>query len=148
MIYIYRVTAGQERVVADVLYNKVKKDRLAIASIAVVDELRGYLLVESDDEVAVRQAGMRIPHIKGILKDSVGTKDIDSLFEAAPSKVSVKKGDIVELISGPFKGEKAKVIKIDESKEEITVELTDVAVPIPVTIKANTIKIYRKSEDL
>ncbi|RLG18339.1 transcription elongation factor Spt5, partial [Candidatus Micrarchaeota archaeon] len=36
----------------------------------------------------------------------------------------------------------------DENKDEITVELTEVAVPIPVTIKANTIRTYQKAEDV
>ena len=41
---------------------------------------------------------------------------------------------------------KAKIIKIDESKDEVTVELLEVAVPIPVTIKINIVKIYKKAE--
>ncbi len=39
------------------------------------------------------------------------------------------------------------VAGIDEAKEEVTVELTEVAVPIPVTIKASTIRIYKKAEE-
>ncbi|MBI4399704.1 transcription elongation factor Spt5 [Candidatus Micrarchaeota archaeon] len=146
MIFVYRITAGQERVVADVLYNKIIKEKLEIYSIAMIDELRGYLLIEANDEVAVRQAAMRIPHIKGVLKKFMPAEEIDNLIEARPLTTNIQKGDIVELVSGPFKGEKARVIKIDENKEEITVELTEIAVPIPVTIKANTIRMYQKAE--
>ena len=39
------------------------------------------------------------------------------------------------------------MIKIDTNKDEVTVELTEVAVPIPVTIKANTIKVFQKASD-
>ena len=39
------------------------------------------------------------------------------------------------------------MIKIDANKDEVTVELTEVAVPIPVTIKANTIKVFQKAAD-
>ena len=148
MIYVYRVTAGQEKVVADMIASKIKKEALRIYSVALFEDLRGYLLVEAEDEVAVRQAGMRIPHIKGVLEKSMNITELDTLIEAAkPTVLSINKGDIVELISGPFRGEKARVIKIDENKEELTVELTEVAVPIPVTIKANTIKVYKKAED-
>ncbi|MCX6778216.1 MAG: transcription elongation factor Spt5 [Candidatus Micrarchaeota archaeon] len=146
MIFVYRVTAGQERVVADVLYNKIKKDKLPVFAIAMIDELRGYLMIEAGDEVAVRQAAMKIPHIKGVLHKRMGADEIDSLVQVKSVSSIVKKGDIVELVSGPFKGEKAKVIRLDENKEEITVELTEVAVPIPVTIKASTIRIYQKAE--
>ena len=58
----------------------------------------------------------------------------------------MKVGDIVEFFVGPFKGYKARVIKVDQSKEEITVELMDVAVPIPVTTKSDMAKIIQKSE--
>jgi len=146
-MFVYRVTAGQEKVVADVLKHKVEKDKLAISSIAMIEELRGYLIIEAQDEVVARQAAMRIPHIKGVLSRSMDPNELNSLIEARSPALAIKKGDIVELISGPFRGEKARVIKIDENKDELTVELTEVAVPIPVTIKSNTIRIYQKAEE-
>jgi transcriptional antiterminator NusG len=146
MMFVYRVTAGQEKVVADVLRHKVEKDKLEIYSIAMIDELRGYLILEAQDEVIARQAAMRIPHIKGVLSKSMNPDELNALIQARSPALAIKKGDIVELISGPFRGEKARVIKIDENKDELTVELTEVAVPIPVTIKSNTIRIYQKAE--
>ena len=149
MIYVYRVTAGQEKVVLDMLAKKAKKESLNIVSIAYFEDLKGYLIVEGQDEVSVRQAGLRIPHIKGVLDKPMDIKDIGGMIEAAkPAVLSISKGDVVELVSGPFKGEKAKVIKIDTNKDEVTVELTEVAVPIPVTVKANTLKVFQKAKDV
>lgn len=148
MIYVYRVTAGQEKVVLDMLMKKIKKEALKVYSIAHFEDLKGYLIVEGEDEVSVRQAGLRIPHIKGVLDKPMALKDIEGMIEAAkPAVLSVSKGDLVELISGPFKGEKARIIKIDTNKDEVTVELSEVAVPIPVTIKANTIKVFQKASE-
>ncbi|MEW6329413.1 MAG: transcription elongation factor Spt5 [Candidatus Micrarchaeota archaeon] len=147
MIFVYRVTAGQEKIVADVLRTKVKKESLPIYALAMIDELRGYLMVEAGDEVAVRHAAMRIPHIKGVLGKAMNPAEIDQLIEAKAVGLTFSKGDIVELISGPFKGEKARIIKVEDSnRDEITVELTEVAVPIPVTVKINTLRIYQKAE--
>ena len=148
MIYVYRVTTGQEKVVLDMLSKKVKKEALKIYSIAYFEDLKGYIIVEGEDEVSVRQAGLRIPHIKGVLDRPMDIKDIEGMIEAAkPAVFSINKGDVVELIAGPFKGEKARVIKINANKDEVTVELTEVAVPIPVTVKATTLKIYQKAEE-
>jgi transcriptional antiterminator NusG len=148
VLFVYRVTAGQEKVVLDMLKKKVRKENLPIYAIAHFEDLRGYLVVEAEDEVAVRSAGLKIPHIKGVLDKTMDPSELDKLVQLEkPAALSVNKGDIVELISGPFKGEKARVIKIDVNKEEITVELTEVAVPIPVTIRANTIRIYQRAED-
>lgn len=148
MIFVYRVTAGQEKVVLDMLLKKVKKENLKIYSVAHFEDLKGYMIVEAEDELSARQAGLRIPHIKGVLDRPMELKDIEGMIAAAkPAVLSITKGDLVELISGPFKGEKARVIKIDTNKDEVTVELSEVAVPIPVTIKANTIKIFQKASD-
>jgi len=146
LIFVYRVTAGQEKVVVDVLRHKVAKDKLPIYSIALLEDMRGYLMLEAEDEVVARQAAMKIPHIKGVLAKSMNVEEIAPLIEMRTAKLQIAKGDVVELISGPFKGEKAKIIKIDESKDEVTVELLEVAVPIPVTIKINIVKVYRKAE--
>ncbi len=149
MLYTYRLTAGQEKIVAEMLAKRVEKEKLPIYSIALFEDLKGYLIVEAADEVTVRQAGMKIPHIRGLLSKSMELSALDSLIEAAkPAVMSFGKGDIVELMSGPFKGEKAKIIRIDENRETVTVELTDVAVPIPVTIKADIIKIHQKAADV
>jgi len=148
MIFVYRVTAGQEKVVLDMLLKKVKKESLKIYAVAHFEDLKGYMIVEAEDELSARQAGLRIPHIKGVLDRPMELKDIEGMIAAAkPAVLSISKGDLVELISGPFKGEKARVIKIDTNKDEVTVELSEVAVPIPVTIKANTIKIFQKAAD-
>jgi transcriptional antiterminator NusG len=56
----------------------------------------------------------------------------------------IVEGDIVELIAGPFKGEKARVQQIDENKEEITVELFEAMVPIPVTIRGDHVRVLEK----
>lgn len=53
----------------------------------------------------------------------------------------------MELIAGPFKGERAKVIRVDESKEEVVLELIEAAVPIPVTVKADQVRIVQKEAD-
>jgi transcriptional antiterminator NusG len=148
-IFAYRVIAGQEKIVMEILSKKVKSEKLPIYAVVHFEDMKGYMIVEAESEMAVRNAGMRIPHIKGVLDKPLKISDLEPMMDAAtkPMSHSVSKGDIVELISGPFKGEKARVIRIDDNKDELTVELTEVAVPIPVTIKANTIRIRQKAED-
>ena len=49
-----------------------------------------------------------------------------------------------EIISGPFKGEKARVRRIDESKEEVTVELIEAMIPIPITVRGDHVRVLEK----
>lgn len=138
MIFIYRVTGGQELIVADLLEKKILKSKIPVKSIVLSPNLKGYVMVEGDD-FSVRQAANGIPQIKGVLRKEISIEEIRSLIESKPQKIELQKGSIVEITSGPFKGEKAKVMKFD--KDDVVVELVDVAVPIPVTIKSNTIKL-------
>lgn len=139
MLYAYRVTAGQEAIVSDLLYKKIEKTKVPIKAIIVSPRLRGYVLVEAPDDITAKSVITNVPHIKGALHKSIQVSEITELLESKPQEIVLNKGDLVEIISGPFKGEKAKVVRIDNS--DVTVELVEVAVPIPVTIKINTLKV-------
>jgi transcription termination/antitermination protein NusG len=143
MIFPIRTTVNQEQLVVDILSSKIAKEELNIYSIAVIPGLKGYILIEADNEVTVRRGITDTPHIKGsgIVKGAIKIEELDTILEAKPLMKTIKEGQKVELISGPFKGEKAKVIRVNPTKEEVTVELLEAAVKIPVTIKAENIKV-------
>ncbi len=143
MIFTLRTTVGQESLVVDILANKIKKEELNIFSLCVIPGLKGYILIEADNEMTVRRGITNTPHIKGkgIVGGSVNIEELNSLLEAKPLMQSIKPGQKVELITGPFKGEKAKVVRVNDTKEEVTVELLEAAVKIPVTIRAEHIRI-------
>ncbi|MDD2531224.1 MAG: transcription elongation factor Spt5 [Candidatus ainarchaeum sp.] len=145
MIFPIRTTVGQEQLVVDILSSKIAKEELNIYSIAVVPGLKGYILLEADNEITVRRGITDTPHIKGsgIVKGAVNIEELSSLLESKPLMKTLNEGMQVEIISGPFKGEKAKITRINTAKEEVTVELLEAAVKIPVTIKAENIKIVQ-----
>ena len=145
MIYSLRITSGQEKITAEILAKKSRAESLPIYSVVYVENVKGYLFIEAADENAATKLTQKVKHVKGILKRAMTLQEIESLIKvSATMVVIIENGDIVEMISGPFKGEKAKVISSDEAKEEITVELVDVAVPIPVTVKMKMVKLLSK----
>lgn len=144
MIFTVRTVVGQERMVADMLYEKVKKSKPNVYSILVMDGVKGYLIVEAETEGDVRKVIYGLPHIKGVIKGQTEIGQIKHLLELKPLTEGISKGDIVELTSGPFKSEKAKVIRVDALKDEITLELTEAVVPIPVTVKADMVRVVQK----
>jgi transcriptional antiterminator NusG len=140
-LFAYRVTAGQESIVADMMYEKIRKFKLPVKALVVSLQLKGYLIAEADNEFEAKQAIQSVPHVKGVLRNTMAISDIKELLESKPVEVVINRGDMVEIVSGPFKGEKAKVVRMDAEKEDVTVELIEVAVPIPVTIKMGTIRV-------
>jgi transcriptional antiterminator NusG len=145
MIFPVRTTVGQEQLVVDILSSKIAKEELNIYSIAVVPGLKGYILIEADNEITLRRGITDTPHIKGsgIVKGAVNIEELTGLLESKPLMKTLTEGQVVEIISGPFKGEKAKITRVNQAKEEVTVELLEAAVKIPVTIKAENIKVVQ-----
>lgn len=146
MIHTIRVTSGQEKIIAEILMKKAKAEKLDVYSIVHIENVKGYLFVEAADENTVVKLIQKVKHIKGFLKRPITVAEIENLVKAEKQPALViESGDIVEMSSGPFKGERAKVLKIDEAKDEITVELIEVAVPIPVTVKSKMVKLFQKA---
>ncbi len=145
MYFIVRVTASQEKITADILQNKVSKGNTDIYSIVMPFGMRGYLIVEAASEIACRDLILNEPHVKGMLAKSLEEAELDKMLTTKQTAQEIHIGDVIEFFAGPFKGYKAKVIKMDSNKDEITVELMDVAVPIPVTTKANMARIIQKA---
>ena len=141
-----RVTSSQERITVDILQNKIEKSNLPISAIIMPEGMRGYLIIEAESENAARELILDEPHVKGMLPKPLGEVDLNKMLDTKKVVQEIGINDIVEFVSGPFKGYKAKVIKVDTAKEEITVELMDVAVPIPVTTKANIARIVQRAE--
>ncbi|HZX20483.1 MAG TPA: transcription elongation factor Spt5 [archaeon] len=143
MIFTIRTTVGQESLVVDILTHKIKKETLNIYSISVIPGLKGYILIEADTEITLQRAIQDASHIKGrgIVGGEVKIDELSGLLEAKPLMKSIKEGMKVELIAGPFKGEKAKVLRVNDTKEEVTVEMLEAAVKIPITIHAEHIRI-------
>ena len=146
MYFIVRVTSSQERITADILQNKIEKSIVPVYAIILAEGMRGYLILEAQDENAARELILDEPHVKGILPKPLGEDDLNRMLEVKKVTQEINVNDIIEFVSGPFKGYKAKVIKVEPAKEEMTVELMDVAVPIPVTTKSSIARIVQKAE--
>ena len=52
----------------------------------------------------------------------------------------------MEITGGPFKGEKAKVTRIDPDKEDVVLELIESQYPIPVKVHADYVKLVERGE--
>lgn len=145
MIFAVRVTAGQESIVCEMLEKKAKAQKIPIYSIVDIGDIKGYIFIEAPSQHEVLMLVQKVKNIKGIIKEPIKIEEIEKmLLNKKEEKIKIEIGDLVEITSGPFKGEIAKVMRIDETREELTVELVEVAVPIPITIKNKAIKLIKK----
>jgi len=149
LIYTVRVTTGQEKIVSQMLEKKAKAEKLNVYSIAYIENIKGYIFVEVPDKNVLAKLIQKMRHVKGFLATPVKIEEIEKLIALSKQPIiMLEVGDIIEMTSGPFKGERAKVVKVDEGHDEVTVELIEVAVPIPITVKSKMIKIFQKASDM
>lgn len=145
-IYVVKTTANQEKVVANLIEKVAKKEHLDIRAILAPAELKGYILVEAEGPEIVDQVIQTLPHARTMVKGQSSFAEIEHFLIPKQAVSGITEGSIVELISGPFKGEKARVKRIDETHEEITVELFEAMVPIPVTVRGDNVRVLKREE--
>ena len=146
MIFIIKVTTNKEERAVDMIADRIEKKDLNVFSVSRPHGLRGYILLEAEDRESAEGAVFNLPYVKGIIGKTITYKEIKNMVEPSATSISIKDGDIVEIIAEPFKKEKAKVLRIDKQKEEIVVSLLGAVVPLPVTIKLDNVKVIRREE--
>lgn len=146
-IYIVKVTTNKEDKALEMIADKVNKKKIGIYAIARPHGLRGYIFLESPDHKHAEDAVFNLPYVKGIIGETVAYSEVKQMLEPVAADIKIEKNDIVEIISEPFKNEKAKVVRVDKPKNECVVSLLGAAVPIPVTVKLDNIRVIRR-EDL
>ncbi|MCX6746896.1 MAG: transcription elongation factor Spt5 [Candidatus Pacearchaeota archaeon] len=147
MIFIIKVTTNKEERVVDMISERAEKKHLNVFSVLRPHGLRGYILMEAEDRESAEEAAFDLPYVKGIIGKTINYEEIKNMIEPSATTISIKEGDIVELIAEPFKKEKAKVLRIDKQKEEVVVSLLGAVVPLPVTVKLDNVKVIRREEE-
>jgi transcriptional antiterminator NusG len=144
-ILILKTSIGHERAVVDGVAGKAKtgSDK-GIFALLAPGKLDGYVFMEAMNTDLVRETCRGVRKAKGLVDGETKLSEIEHFLTPKPLVSGISEGDVVELVAGPFKGEKARVQKIDESKEEITVELFEATVPIPVTVRGDSVRVLEK----
>jgi len=167
-LFAVRTTGGQEKIVMRTLEARMKLDqkdeeeiekaqeegkeietknaRLKnIQSVLLVDDLKGYVVVEADNVSAMFNAIQGLRHVRGQLRGELTYDEIEKYLVKKSTVLELAVENTVEIIGGPFKGMKATVTRIDHDKEEATVVLLDASYQLPVTVDANYLKLTHQS---
>jgi len=143
-LFAIRTTGGQEKVVLNLLQSRVRTQKINIQSVMLIENLKGYIVLEAVDVNQAFMAIQGIRHIRGQLRGELEFKDIEGYLIKKSTVTELAVDKIVEIIGGPFKGMKATVTRIDHDKEEATVILLDAPYQLPVTVDANYLKLSKE----
>lgn len=146
-IFALRTTANREDQVMDFIVSNIRKKCLDVFAVVRPHGMRGYIFLEATSKNIAEQAAFNVPYARGILPKEIEYREIEHMLEQIKREVDIRKNDIVEIITGPFKREQAKITRIDKAKEEVVVELLEAAVPIPITVKLDAVKVIRRDTE-
>lgn len=165
-VYIVKTAIGSEHRVADEMYARLHGSgsltslQGEIFSVLHPTNMRGYVFVESSAlhhvEKLIGRSGGRDPTARrGIsqtpLKNAKQVLPGESPFSAVmpylePKAVTsgIEVGCIVEIVSGAFKGEKARVTSVSETKEEVSMELYEQPIPMTLNMRGDHVRVIER----
>jgi transcriptional antiterminator NusG len=144
MIFVIKVTTNKEDKALEMIADRAEKKQLGVFSVVRPHGLRGYVLLEAADRESAEDAVFNLPYVKGIIGKTLTYDEIKNMVQPEVEDYHIEVGDVVEMIADLFKKEKGKVIRVDKGKGEVVVSLLGAAVPIPVTVKMDNVRVIRR----
>jgi len=145
-VFAVRTTAGQEKNVANLLEARVEMGKLPIKAILVPETLKGYVFIEADGPHSVEKVIAGIKHVRSRVPGIVTFPEVERYIVIKPVIEELDEDDIVEIVGGPFKGMRAKITRVDKTKEEVTLELLEATFTLPITVHADYVKLAEKAK--
>ena len=147
-LFAVRTIAGRELDVALIMEARIRSENLPIRSIIVLPRVKGYIIVEAPAQHYVAMAAHGIRYVKGVVPGIMRFQDIERLLKPEAIIETLKPGEIVEIISGPFRGMKAEVVRVDTSRNEVVLNLLDASVQysLQITVPGDSVRPVRSEE--
>ncbi len=167
-LFIVKTAIGSEKRVADEMQARL----MGSGSLSMIADdifailhptgMRGYVMVESNAlhqvEKLIGRSGGRDPsarrglnqtplkNAKNVLPGEAPVTDILPYLEPKAVTSGIEVGCIVEIVTGAFKGEKARVTLVSDTKEEVSMELYDQPIPMTLKMRGDHVRVLERVE--
>ena len=140
--YAIRTAPGREDKFLDALSKTLeKREDHGVKAVFKPQTVKGYVFSEAESLSKLVDIIRNVPNNKGVIKTPLPFEELEKYFEKEGEKIVVNERDLVEVISGPFKGDRAQVVRVVPGKDEVVIEPTNMTVPIPVTLSLDDIRV-------
>jgi len=149
-IFAVKTTGGQEKTVAKFVGDRLEKKKLEgkesqVYSILVLEAQKSYVFFEAPNAQVVSDSISGFKHVKGMVPGYIQFADIEKFLVEKSMVSDLNVNDVIEIIAGPFKGMKARINRVEEQKQDVTVMLLDAPYQLPVTVDVGSIKIVSRA---
>lgn len=156
--FAVKVTVGQERNVARIIESKIVREVIqdgkivgreiaveGVYAIITLPNIKGYIFIEADSKEKVSLVTQAVRHVKSRPALVVKKEEIMQHLVEKPIIETISIGDMVEIVAGPLRGIYGRVVRIDKPKNELTIEPTDAAFPLPISISADQVRLAQQA---
>ncbi len=158
-LYILKTSIGQEQNVAGEIRARLsgtgslKDIQDKIFGVLSPHYMKGFIFVEATAlhhvQKLIGRVGVGVTPLKNcskVLEGEAPLEDVLPYLEPKAATSGIEEGCIVEISGGAFRGQAARVTRVAESKEEVTVELFEAAVPVALTVRADQVRVTQRVE--
>lgn len=167
-LYVVKTAIGaEERCVAEMTARLSGSGTLSdvkdeIFTILHPTGMRGYVMVEASaqhhvEKLIGRSGGINrasgvylstpLKNAKSVLDGEAPLKDILPYLEPKSVTSGIEVGCIVEITTGAFKGEKARITQVTDSREEVSMELYEQIIPMTLTMRGDHVRVIERVDD-
>ena len=158
-LYILKTSIGQEQNVAGEIRARLSgtgslqdiQDK--IFGVLSPHYMKGFIFVEATAMHHVQKligrvgvGGTPLKNCSKVLDGEAPLEDVLPYLEPKAATSGIEEGCIVEISGGAFRGQAARVTRVAETKEEVTVELFEAAVPVALTVRADQVRVTQRVE--
>ena len=158
-LYILKTSIGQEQNVAGEIRARLsgtgslKDIQDKIFGVLSPHYMKGFIFIEATAmhhvQKLIGRVGVGVTPLKNcskVLGGEAPLEDVLPCLEPKAATSGIEEGCIVEISGGAFRGQAARVTRVAESKEEVTVELFEAAVPVALTVRAAQVRVTQRVE--
>ena len=132
--YAVYVTSTMEERIALVIASRVQYMDLDIRSIVVPVDIKGYILLEVGNPAHLYEAIKGLRHVKRKKPLLMKREEAIKLAQPVVEVPELEPGMVVQIIGGPFRGMRGRVVSVNESKGEVNLVLLESDIDLVLTL--------------
>ena len=117
---------------------------IAVDAVLAPHEMNGYIIVEAVDREVVERGINQSTHAMKLLPGETSFAEVKGFLAPGSDVEGFSPGDTVFITGGTYEGEEARIQRIDVKAEKVTVEFIDSAVPVPVAVPGDQVRLIEE----
>jgi len=138
--YVIETIGGMEEKVALVLAQRALAKDLGVGSIVVPSDMKGMVIVEVKGLSDLIDLVTGVRNVKRKRPIPVTPEDVEKIVKPVVEVPGLSVGDVVEIVAGPFRGKRGRVVEVSESKGEVKLQILDAEYGMIATVPLEEVR--------